>query len=126
TMPSLRIVKAQKEILKIQKRGIEETVKRNLKLLIHNYNIDLENYNNLQKRVVLTQQAIDQLFERLRLGTEVAIDELVQASRNHIEADISFLSVQSRFLEHEDKLARLIFHGDYDKKPAVLKRLGEK
>ena len=126
TMPSLRIVKAQKEILKTQKRGIEETVRRQLKILIHNYNIDLENYDNLQKRVALTQKAIDQLFERLSLGAEVAMNELVDASRDHIEADIAFLSVQYRFLEHEDKLSRLIFHGDYNKKPAVLDRMGKK
>ena len=126
TAPSLRIVKAQKEILKIQKRGIEETVKRQLKLLITNYNIDLENYSNLEKRVDLTHEALNQFYERLTVGSEVTIEELTRASSEHIEANVAFLSVQYRFLEHEDKLARLIFHGDYDKKPATLAHLGEK
>ena len=126
TMPSIRIVNTEKDILKVQKRGIEEVVKRQLKILVDNYNIDLENYTNLQRRSVLTKAAIDQLFERLRLGIEVEIDELVQASREHILSDSAFLAVGYRFLEHEDKLARLIFYGDYDKKPAVIEKLKEK
>jgi outer membrane protein TolC len=41
TAPSMRIVSAQKDILKLQKLGAEEVIKRQLKLLVNNYNLDL-------------------------------------------------------------------------------------
>ena len=126
TPASMRIVSAQKEILQTQRRGVLETVKRQLKLLVSNYNLDLESYANLQKRVQLTQAANDQLYERLSLGRAVDTIELIEASRNHIQAETGFFSLKFRFLTTEDKLARLIFHGDYTKKPVVIESLKER
>jgi hypothetical protein len=34
--------------------------------------------------------------------------------------------VRFRFLANEDKLARLIFHGDYTKQPVVIESLSKK
>ena len=120
---SMRIVSAQKEILKTQRKGIEETLKRHLKLLVKQYNLDLESYANLKRRVELTVSANEQLFERLSLGQDVDMLELVEASRNHIQADTSFFAIKYRFLTNEDKLARLIFHGDYTMKPILIESL---
>ena len=120
---SMRIASAQKEILKVQKRGIEETVKRHLKLLVSNYNSDILNYTNLKRRVELTAATNEQLFERLRLGYDVDMLTLIESSKNHIQADTAFFAVQFRFVTNEDKLARLIFHGDYTKQPIVIESL---
>lgn len=108
TPASMRIVSAQKEILKVQREGIKETIKRHLKLLVGNYNLDIESYSSLKRRVELTTAAQDQLIE---------------ASKNHLHADTAFFAVQYRFITNEDKLARLIFHGDYSKKPIVIESL---
>jgi outer membrane protein TolC len=126
TPASLRIVSAQKEILQAQQKGIEETLKRHLKLLVNNYNLDLENYANLKKRVELTSTTNEQLYERLRIGQDVAILDLIEASRNHIQADTAFFAVKFRFLTNEDKLARLIFYGDYSKQPVSIDELRKK
>lgn len=126
TPASMRIVSAQKEILRTQKQGIVETIKRQLKLLVGNYNLDLESYANLKRRVQLTQATNDQLYERLNLGQDVDMIELIEASRNHIQADTGFFAVKYRFLTNEDKLSRLIFHGDYTKKPIVIESLKER
>ena len=125
TAPSMRIVSAQKDILKLQKQGAEEIIKRQLKLLVNNYNLDLENYRNLKKRTELAKAALNQLFERLNMGENFDMLSLVEASRNHLSAAISFYSVQYRFLLHEDKLARLIFHGDYGNLPNAKKQIEE-
>ncbi|MBU6374357.1 MAG: hypothetical protein KGQ59_00010 [Bdellovibrionales bacterium] len=125
TGPSMRIVSAQKDILKLQKEGAEEVIKRQLKLLVNNYNLDLENYRNLKKRTDLAKAALDQLFERLSLGENFDMLTLVEASRNHLSAAISFYSVQYRFLLNEDKLGRLIFHGDYSNLPNAQKQIEE-
>lgn len=123
TGPSLRIIRAQKNILRLQKKGIEETLQRQLKILIYNYNADLENYANLKKRVLLTQAILDDLYRKLVLGEDIEIFDLVDASRNYIQADNAFFAVNYRLLVNEDKLSRLIFHGDYHKKPAVIEHI---
>ena len=42
TPASMRVVSAEKELLRVQRRGAEETIKRQLRLLVSNYNLDLE------------------------------------------------------------------------------------
>ena len=126
TPASIRIAKAQKEALKIQRESTREKIKRELKFLVDHYNLDLRNYANAKRRSQLTQISLNQQFERLRLGGTIEINDLIESSRNHIQADTDFFRISYEFLRSEDKLARLIFHGDYDKKPATLVHLGEK
>lgn len=120
---SMNIVRAQEELLRTQRKGLQETIRRQLKLLVTNYNLDLENYANLKRRVELTGQTNVQLRERLALGQEVDVLNLIEASRNHIQADTAFFAVQFRFLTNQDKLSRLIFNGDYSRKPVVIEEL---
>ena len=119
TGASLRIARAQKDILRTQKKGVEETVKRNLKLLVENYNLDIDNFRGITKRVGLTKKVLDQLYQRAKFGDEIDSLQLVEASRGHIDADTALFSVMFRFLNNEDKLSRLIFHGDYSKAPVA-------
>jgi outer membrane protein TolC len=123
---SMRIVSAQKEILKTQRKGIEETLKRHLRLLVNQYNLDLESYANLKRRVELTVATNEQLYERLSLGQDVDMLDLIEGSRNHIQADTAFFAIKYRFITNEDKLARLIFHGDYTKQPIMIESLKKK
>ena len=48
TGATLRVVSAQKEILKTQQRAATETLRRQLKLLVENYNLDIANQNNFK------------------------------------------------------------------------------
>lgn len=123
TFSSQEIIKAQKDILRIQKKGVEETLKRQLKNVINIYNLDLENYKSLKTQVVLTKTTLDQLYERLKLGKDVGVADLIQASQDTIQADSNFFTLQYQFLNNEDKLSRLIFHGDYDKEPAAIEKI---
>jgi hypothetical protein len=75
--------------------------------------------------VELTATIQRQLYERIRLGQWVNVGDLIEASRNQIQAETSFFAVKFRFLTNEDRLARLIFHGDYTKKPVVIEELEE-
>lgn len=120
---SLRIVKSQKEILRVQKEAVRETIKRHLKLLVDNYNLDLSNYTNHKQRVQLANDSLDNLYRRIRFGETVEPLALIEASRNHIEADTALYAVMYRFLSSEDKLSRIIFHGDYAKHQAAVDRL---
>lgn len=123
TGASLRIVRAQKEILRVQRDAVAETVRRHLKLLVDNYNLDVGNYHNYKRRVALAKNSLQNLYKRIRFGEEVTSLELIEASRNHIDADTALNAVMYRFLSSEDKLSRMIFHGDYEKHHEAVERL---
>ena len=123
TGPTMKIISAQKDTLKLQKQGTEEVIKRQLKLLITNNNVYIENYRTLKKKMNLAKLSLDQLFERLNLGENFDMTSLVDASSSYLAAAVSYYSVQYRFIMNEDKLARLIFHGDYSKTPDAQKQI---
>jgi outer membrane protein TolC len=123
TGSSLRIVRTQKEILKTQQKAVKETVKRHLKLLVNNYNLDVANYKNTKKRLELSHEILNELYQRIHFGADVDSMKLIEASRNVIEADTILFSTMYRFLSSEDKLSRMIFNGDYSKKPVSIERL---
>jgi outer membrane protein TolC len=125
TGASLRIVKAQKQILITQQKAVTETVKRHLKLLVNNYNLDLANYKNTKKRLDLAHSILNGLYQRIQFGDDVDSLKLIEASRNVIEADTVLFSTMYRFLSSEDKLSRAIFNGDYSKSPIAIDRLKE-
>lgn len=123
TPASIKIAKSQTEMLKSQKQGAEETLKRQLRLMVANYNLDLQNFMGLKKRVDLAKAVVDQYNNRLILGEEVDSISLIEASRNHIQADSAFFSAQYRFLINQDKVSRLLFQGDYEKPPESINEL---
>jgi hypothetical protein len=73
--------------------------------------------------VELTQAAESDILRKLKWGEEISPLAWVEASRNRIQAETAFLGVQYRFLSNEDRLARLIFHGDYGMRPAYTESL---
>jgi hypothetical protein len=124
TPASMRITAAQKELLKTQKKGSAETLLRHLKILVDTYNLDLENHSLSKKRLELTAAAKQQLFERLRLGQEVDVIDLAEASRNQIQAETSSFALKFRIAANSDKLRRLLFQDDYAKAPVLIDSLG--
>ena len=123
TPASIQVAKSKTEMLKVQKQGAEETLKRQLKLLVTNYNLDIENYKGLKRRVELTKQSADSLLSRMRLGEDIDTLQLVEASRNHVQADSALFGAQFRFLINRDKFDRLTFQGDYLNEPVSLNNL---
>lgn len=115
TAASVRVSRAQKEILKAQREAVAEVVRTQLNQLINSYNFDVDNFKNQKLRVQLAKESLALIYQRIQFGERVESLQLIEASRNVIDADTSLFSVMYRFLNSEDKLARLIFHGDYAK-----------
>ncbi len=121
--PALNIVAAQREIMLTQKRGIEETVKRQLNLLVRSFNLDLAQFDNSKRRVFLTREARSQLLNRMQMGERINIAELAEVYRNGIQAETAMLIVQYRSLVSLDRLNRLIFAKDYAQQPKHIDKL---
>lgn len=120
---SLKILNAQKEIMKTQKLGVEETLKRQLRAVSTQYNSDLANYENFKQRVRLSKESKESLLKRLKLGENIDVVELSENSRNQILAETAILTVHYRVLNSTDRLQRLIFDGDYSMNPPLIDSL---
>lgn len=121
--PAMKIVKAQREILLTQKRGVEETLKRQLKRSVNFFNSDLNNYGSFTRRAMLTRESKQHMMKRVQMGEDVNIAELAEVSRNQIQAETSLYAVRYRMLVSLDKLDRLIFDNDYSMPPPVIESL---
>ncbi len=120
---SLKILNAQKEIMKTQKIGVEETLKRQLRAVGTQFNSDLANYDNFKRRVQLSKESKEALLRRLKLGENIDVVELSENSRAQILAETALLTVHYRVLNSTDRLQRLIFDGDYSMNPPLIDSL---
>ena len=111
--PSLRIGRAQVEILESQKDAAAEILKRQVQLTVLNYNSDLMGYINLKKRFEISSQVYRSLRERLQMGSPVSVVELNEASKTEMESKTQFLNTWNKLLIGKDRIQRLILEGDY-------------
>lgn len=123
TAPAIRIVDAEKEVMKTRKLGVEETLKRQLQVVALQYNSDLLNYSNFKKRIQLSRESKESIIRRLELGENLDVLELSEASRNEIQAETALYAVQYRVMNSYDRLERLIFSGDYSLSPPLIESL---
>jgi hypothetical protein len=120
---AVKILNAQKEIMKTQKTGVEETLKRQLRAVGLQYNSDLANYENFKRRVILSKESKDSIIRRIKLGENIDVIELSESSRNQILAETALYTVQYRVMNSTDRLQRLIFDGDYAMNPPLIDSL---
>ncbi len=111
--PSVQIVKSQKRILEIQREAIQETLKRNLKVLVQSFNLDLRSREDAINRVEKTNAVWQMHADRARLGANVAVFDLVEASRTRVEAISSYHAIETRLLLGLDRLNRLMYWDAY-------------
>lgn len=120
---AMKIAAAKREILKTQKRGVEETLKRQLSNTATLYNSDISSYENFKRRVELAYESKNALLKRIQLGENVDMLQLSESSRNEIWADSALLAIQYRFVTSIDRINRLIFAGDYEKTAPLIDSL---
>jgi len=111
--PSVRIVKSEQRLLEIQKTAIQETLKRNLKILVESFNLDLLSRADAIQRRKLTEELWTLLTNRIRLGASVSAFDLVEASRNRVEAISAYYAAEIRLLLNADRLKRLMYSDVY-------------
>ena len=120
TAANVRINKTQTEILKIQKKGVEETLLRNLREYIHEYNSDLRFFSDALEREQLTSKRLYTLFTRVKLGQDIPPIEFIEASKNDVIAKIDNIVIRYRFLQNENRLARILLDREFNLKKSSL------
>lgn len=114
---TIKIIKTQGELIKKQKYGIEEVLKRQIKAAEIQFNSDLESLSNLERLTKLVNESKLSLLRRMQIGEDFDVIELSEASRNCIQAESALLTIQFRLLTLVDRLNRLLFEGDYSLVP---------
>lgn len=107
--PSVRIVKSEQRILEVQRDAVRETLRKSLKILVESFNLDLQSREDAVKRVEKTDAIWKLLSDRARLGANVAVFDLVEASRMRVEARSTYHSIETRLLLARDRLDRLVY-----------------
>lgn len=120
---STKIIDSQKEIIKLQKLGIEETLRKQLRAVVTVYNSDITNYSNYKRRQELAKESKNAIYRRIQLGENVDILELAESSRNEIQAQTAIYSIWYRILNSQDRIKRLTFEGDYNQNPPLIDSL---
>lgn len=120
---AMKIVDSQKELMKTQRIGVEETLKRQFRAVSTQYNSDISNFNNFKRKVQLSKDSKNSMIRRIQLGENVDVSELSEVSRNQIQAETSLLAVRYRFITSIDRIQRLIFDGDYTMSPPLIESL---
>lgn len=107
--PSVQIVRSQKNILVLQKDAVEETLRKDLKILVESYNVDVVARQDAVKRLSLTDQLLVSLEDRMKLGDAVEATELVQAAEAKMNALAAYHAIEVRLLLNLDRLRRMSF-----------------
>ena len=120
---AMNIVASQREIVRTQRRAVEETLRRQFRSVGFQYNSDLSSYADYRRRVVLAKESKNALLRRMQLGENIDVLKLSEASRNQILAETASFTVQYRVLNSIDRIQRLIFDGDYSMAPPLIQSL---
>lgn len=113
TGPTIRIVNSELYVFQIRKLGVEETVRRQLLLAVDGHNVNLDSYPDLSKRLSLAEEQISLMRTRLQMGQQVDLPDLMLAMNTRSVSQALLLELRYKFMINQDKVARLLFEGDY-------------
>ncbi len=113
TGASLRIIRSEEAILKIQIQGLNETLSRQLALVVDRHNFDLMQSINLLERKKLSEEQWNLFKSQILLGEDVDFASLIQTTEAAIGIDMLIHQLNYRFLINQQKLDRLLFAKDY-------------
>lgn len=109
-----RIVDAESDILKNQQRGIIETLKRQLRRVVENWNGLVDSSVDYRRKAELSEANVNDLKDHMWMGERGDLMDFANALHEKNIAQSIFLEKRYDFLIGEDSLKRLLFNGPYD------------
>jgi len=117
---SLRISRSEKHILEINEKATKEVIKKNLYILVNNFNSYVENIENQKKRFNLAQDNYEIIKTQLVLGMNLEPLEMLEGIQNLFDASVSLTNYKYEVVNTIEKIKRSIFNGDYSKNEGKL------
>ena len=116
---SIKITKSEGRILKTQLKATIETIKKQVNVLVNEYNSLITNYRITQERMQLANSNYDSMISHISIGGTLDVLEMIEVLDNLYASKILLLSYRYRFSELVEKLKRITFSGDYSKGPRL-------
>jgi hypothetical protein len=114
---SLRIIRSERQILDIQMEGLKETLARQLNTVIDRNNADLDQYDNLAERKILSEEQWQMFKTQIAMGETVDFGALIETTEMAMGVNLLLNQLNYRFLMSRQKLERLLLRGDYGRAP---------
>ncbi len=110
---SVRIVRSQRSQIELQKGAATEVIKKQLAVIVKNFNSSLDTYPNIQGQLFQAKKYHDSLAERVRLGEKVSALELMDGVKTITEAETKMLALNAEVNLNLDRVKRLKLEGAY-------------
>jgi hypothetical protein len=110
---SVRIVRSQTAQIRVQKDAATEVVKKQLAIMVKNYNSGLDTYSNVQNQLIQAKRYQESLANRIRLGEKISAIELMDGVKTLAEAETRGLALRAELNLNLDRVNRLQFQGPY-------------
>lgn len=120
---SLRITESEEKILNINQEASKEVIKKNLYLLVNEFNSYIENVENQNKRYRLAVTNYESIKTQLMLGLKIDPLEILTSTENLFDAKVSLSHYRYEVVNVIEKIKRMIFNGDYAKDSAFIEKL---
>jgi hypothetical protein len=120
---SIRIAKSESKIINLNKKATEEVIKRSLYNLVQTYNSYIENVDNQNSRYRLAESNYEMIKSQLILGVNLDPLEILESITNLLDVEISLFNYKYDVMMTSERLTRIIFNGDYNKKDVMLEEV---
>jgi outer membrane protein TolC len=119
---SIRISKSEGRILNTQLKATIETIKKQVNVLVKEYNSLITNYSITQERIELAQSNYNAMMGHIAIGGTLDVMEMVEILDSLYASKILLLSYKFRFSDLVEKLKRITFTGDYAIGPKTIEK----
>ena len=110
---SVRIAKSERRILKNQLKATSEIIKRQVLVLVNEYNSLIENDRTTKERLFLAKENYQIMMGHIAIGGNLEVMEMIEILDNFYTAKVLMMSYKIRFSSLVEKLMRVTFSGDY-------------
>lgn len=107
------IINSKANILQLQKKGIEETLKRQLLNVSNDHNSTLELQSLRETRLGLSELNFKSYVEKLSIGGKLSLPEFSGTILSFLQSQAAFYKSSHNFLINYDRLQRMSFTGAY-------------
>ena len=109
----IAIINSKETILNLQKKGIEETLKRQVLNVSQEHNSSLKIRSLQKERLNLSDLNFKSFKEKLALGGQISLPEFTQTMLSFLQSQTSYSEAVYSFVMNYDRLLRMSFSGPY-------------
>jgi len=108
------VVRSKEEVLKLQLKGIEETLKRQIINVSQEHNASLAIRSLQKERLNLSELNFKSMSEKFEVGNSVSLGDFSQTVLSLLQSQATYSEAMYSFIINYDKLQRMAFVGPYE------------